>query len=64
MGLDGETVNLNEVIGLPAITAEKLYMIAVSTVNRRGSLRGVDIRLGGENVLHCTYIHGWDVEFF
>jgi hypothetical protein len=50
----------NEVIGLPAITGEKLYMIAVSTINRCGSLRGVDLRLGGEKVLHCT----WDVEFF
>jgi hypothetical protein len=42
------------------ITGEKLYMIAVSTVNRRGSLGGVDVQLGGEKVLHCT----WDVEFF
>lgn len=58
--LYGVNTSRNEVIGLPAITGEKLYMIAVSIVNRCGNLRGVDIRLGGEKVIHCT----WDVEFF
>ena len=55
----GINTSRNEVIGLPAITGEKLYMIPVSINDRCGSL-GKDIRLGGEKVIHCT----WDVEFF
>jgi hypothetical protein len=47
----------NEVIGLPAFTGEKLYMIAVSIINRDGRM---DMRLGGDKVIHCT----WDVGFF
>jgi len=53
-----EANQCNKIIGLPGITGVKLYMIAVSVVDRVGG--GMDMRLGGDRLIHCT----WDVEFF
>lgn len=53
-----EANQCNKIIGLPGITGVKLYMIAVSVVDRVGG--GMDMRLGGDRLIYCT----WDVEFF
>ena len=48
------------IVGLPGITGVKLYMIAVSMMDRSRGGGGMDIRLGGDRLIHCT----WDMEFF
>jgi len=47
----------DEIVGLPAVTEVKLYMIAVSTTERP---EGTEMRLQGNELIHCT----WDIEFF
>jgi hypothetical protein len=42
----------DEIVGLPAVTAVKLYMIAVSTTERPDG--GTEMRLQGNELVHCT----------